>query len=138
MQETEEWKGLPNADVALTDSEVPIVKKGVRAQDMSEKWNIAYCDDILTFSRSWTGLPVFRTKILDFPPKIFDVHVNIRAFKTPPDLKLSVQRGAFEEVVGFVLLPGRIPKLETSPLTDEDAAALWTSVGRRAFSNEVL
>lgn len=46
-----------------TDSEV--LRKGVRAMSMDEKWDIFFDKNTLSFHRSWTGRGIFKIEFLE-------------------------------------------------------------------------
>ncbi|MFD6437163.1 hypothetical protein [Streptomyces venezuelae] len=46
-------------DRVWTDEEWDRIRRGYRARDMDEKWNVFVEDDVLFMHRSWTGYGVY-------------------------------------------------------------------------------
>ncbi|MDH7444948.1 hypothetical protein [Aquimarina sp. 2201CG14-23] len=49
---------------SYNDSDSEILKKGIRAMNMDEKWDIIFDQNTLSFYRSWTGRGIFKIEFL--------------------------------------------------------------------------
>lgn len=57
-------------DKSYSKSESEILRKGVIAMSMDEKWNIIFEQNELNFYRSWTGIGIFKIKFEENEDKL--------------------------------------------------------------------
>lgn len=50
---------------SYSNSDSEVLKKGIRAMSMDEKWDIIFDKNTLSFYRSWTGRGIFKIEFLE-------------------------------------------------------------------------
>jgi hypothetical protein len=60
-------------DIDLSEKEFKLLKKGIFAGSMDEKWNIFVLNEFLYFARSWTNNCIYKASI---KPKIGGIKIN--------------------------------------------------------------
>lgn len=54
-----------NFEKSYSNSDAKILKKGIRAISMDEKWDIIFDRNTLSFYRSWTGRGIFKIEFIE-------------------------------------------------------------------------
>jgi hypothetical protein len=106
------------------------IVRGIIPEQMEDKWFVYYDQGILNFHRSWTGYCVYRLHTDDNGREL---NFNQAEVNRDPEQYQETDDDADARMIPYLidtLLLGRPAQFPSGTGRDEDALAIWSSVGR--------
>ena len=121
-------------DRSFSSKEMKLIRKGLRPEQMEDKWIICWENNTLSFYRSWTGVCIYVVRFTseDDTTKMFEADVN-RDPKQYKETDDETDKNMISYLIDVLLLNNDaiFPSEESS--SEKQAIEKWHHIGRASL-----